>query len=139
MRCQCESRRPGSARRGVLGGAGDETSAAGSPPVVATRIAVEELEAWFLGDVDALRDVYPRLPATLPHRQAFRDPDAINGGCWEASERLLQKHGYHPAGLPKIDVADQVARRMNISSNRSSSFVQFRDGVRRLAQWKEVV
>jgi hypothetical protein len=29
------------------------------------RIAVEELEAWFFGDIEALRAVYPKLSATL--------------------------------------------------------------------------
>lgn len=48
---------------------------------VLNRLAVEELEAWFFGDVAALCSAYPRLPATLG---SYRDPDAIRGGTWEA-------------------------------------------------------
>jgi len=105
---------------------------------VATRIAVEELEAWLFGDVEALRQVYPRIPAALDRQARYRDPDAIVGGTWESLERVLQKHGYHPGGLPKIRVAGAVARHMDIEKNRSHSFAQFRDGVRRLVDVERV-
>jgi hypothetical protein len=32
---------------------------------VMNRIAVEELEAWFFGDVNALNQAYPKVPLTL--------------------------------------------------------------------------
>lgn len=105
---------------------------------VATRIAVEELEAWLFGDVEALRQVYPRIPATLDRQARYRHPDAIAGGTWESLERVLQKHGYHLGGLPKIRVAGAVARHMDIEKNRSRSFAQFRDGVRRLVDVERV-
>lgn len=47
---------------------------------VVNRIAVEELEAWFFGDWSALQAAYPRVPATIPQKARFRDPDAIVGG-----------------------------------------------------------
>lgn len=105
---------------------------------VATRIAVEELEAWLFGDVEALRQVYPRIPATLDRQARYRDPDAIAGGTWESLERVLQRHGYHLAGLPKIRVAGAVARHMDVERNRSRSFAPFRDGVRRLVDVERV-
>lgn len=106
--------------------------------IVATRIVIEELEAWFLGDLKALRAVYPRVPANLDRRAAFRDPDAIAGGTWEALERVLQQHGYHSGGLPKIAIAEGIGPHMNIDNNRSHSFAQFRDGVRRLVEAERV-
>lgn len=105
---------------------------------VATRIAIEELEAWLFGDVEALRRVYPRIPPSLNRQARFRDPDAIAGGTWESLERVLQKHGYHSGGLPKIRVAGAVARHMDVENNRSRSFAQFRDGVRRLVDVERV-
>ena len=48
------------------------------------RLAVEELEAWFFGDVDAMATAYPRVPRTLAQRAPYRDPDRIKGGTWEA-------------------------------------------------------
>lgn len=92
---------------------------------VVNRIAVEELEAWFLGDPDALRAEFPRLPASLGERAGFRDPDAVAGGTHEALARLLAQHGYYQAGLAKIDLARRMGRRMTWATNRSRSFQVF--------------
>lgn len=109
-------------------------SDAGLPAdVVVCRIAIEELEAWFLGDVPALRTVYPQLPASLAQQAKYRDPDGIVGGTWEALEHVLVKNGYR-RGLRKVETAANVARHMNVESNRSRSFEVFRDGVRRLVK-----
>jgi hypothetical protein len=99
--------------------------------LLVNRIAVEELEAWFFGDVPALRHRYPRVPASLDEQARYRDPDAISG-TWEALEHVLQKHGYHSAGLPKTVAAADIAKHMNVERNRSQSFRAFRDGLRRL-------
>ena len=61
---------------------------------VANRIAIEELEAWFFGDWAAVQAAYPRVPATIPQRAGYRDPEAILGGTWEALERVLKRAGY---------------------------------------------
>lgn len=96
------------------------------------RIAVEELEAWFFGDVPAICAAYPRVPVSLGQQAKYRDPDAIAGGTWEALERVLQKGGYHLGGLAKVAAATEIAHHMNVDVNRSRSFLVFRDGVRRL-------
>jgi len=98
---------------------------------VVNRIVVEELEAWFLGDVSALVTAFPGLPESLSHRQAFRDPDAVRGGTWEALHRLLKKSGYYAGSskLPKIDVARRVAKHMDPARNRSASFRAFATGL----------
>lgn len=97
------------------------------------RVAVEELEAWFLGDVPALSAAYPKVPPTLSNRRGFRDPDAIPNGTWEALQRVLQGAGYYRGGgLPKIEAARAIAARMNVEQNQSRSFRVFRDGVRRM-------
>jgi len=72
---------------------------------VLNRLCVEELEAWFLGDVKAITAAYPGVPPSLAQRAGFRDPDAILGGTWEALERVLQRAGYHRGGLEKIKAA----------------------------------
>ncbi len=99
---------------------------------VVNRIAVEELEAWFFGDIPALCGAYPRIPASLGGQAKYRDPDAIRGGTWEALERVLQARGYHPGGLAKTVAATEIAQHMDVDANRSRSFQAFRDGVRRL-------
>ncbi len=99
---------------------------------VINRIAVEELEAWFFGDVPALCAAYPRVPASLGQRAKYRRPDAILGGTWEALEHVLQEHGYHSGGLAKVAAATKIAQHMNVDGNCSRSFQVFRDGIRRL-------
>lgn len=99
---------------------------------VVNRIAVEELEAWFFGDVSALCAAYPRVPASLGGQTKYRDPDAIAGGTSEALERVLQASDYHRGGLAKVAAATEIAQHMKVDDNRSRSFQVFRDGVRRL-------
>lgn len=100
--------------------------------LVLNRIAVEELEAWFFGDGNAINQAYPRVPASLDQKAAYRDPDSIRGGTWEALERELQRCGYHMAGLAKVGAASAIAQCMNVELNRSTSFCAFRDGLRGL-------
>jgi len=99
---------------------------------VLCRVAVEELEAWFLGDVEAIRAVYPKVPATLARRAGLRDPDGVKGGTWEALDRALRRAGY-PQGLVKTAAAREIATHMDPDRNWSHSFCVFRDGIRRLA------
>jgi len=96
------------------------------------RIAIEELEAWFFGDVPALVKAYPGISPTLDKKAKFRDPDAIRGGTWEALERVLQRAGYFRAGLAKIKAADNIARHMDPRRNRSHSFKVFISGLESL-------
>ncbi len=93
---------------------------------------VEELEAWYFGDIEALRTAYPRLPASLGAKATFRNPDAIAGGTWEALDRELKRAGYRE-GLAKFAAAQAIAPHLDPERNRSRSFQVFRDGVRRMA------
>lgn len=115
-------------------GAGLRTPEGGqcSAVYVLNRIAVEEVEAWFFGDVEALCAAYPGVSTSLANRAPYRDPDAIRGGTWEALERVLKRAGYYPAGLPKIEVARQISTHMDPKRNRSRSFQTFRSGIARL-------
>ena len=96
---------------------------------VVNRIAIEELEAWFFGDWSAVQAAYPRVPATLPQKAGFRDPDAVAGGTWEALERVLKKAGYFSTGLRKVELARSVAAHMNPPNNTSRSFQKFAGAV----------
>jgi len=100
---------------------------------VLTRLAVEELEAWFFGDLDAVRAAYPRVPDSLERKSRFRNPDAIAGGTWEALEQVLRRAGYHKTRLPKKKAAKAIAEHMNPDRNRSRSFRTFRTGLLALA------
>ena len=100
---------------------------------VLNRLAIEELEAWFFGDVEALHSTYPRISLDLRNKAKYRDPDSIAGGTWEALERELKRVGYYTGGLPKISVAREVSLHMVPERNRSHSFQVFRQGLLEIA------
>lgn len=100
--------------------------------ILLNRIAIEELEAWFLGDATAIHQAYPKIPKSFEAQQRYRDPDAIKGGTWEALEALLQKKGYYRGGLNKVEAARSIAEYMQPGNNRSSSFQCFCSGVQAL-------
>lgn len=95
---------------------------------VANRIAIEELEeleAWYFGDWQVVRTVYPRVPPTIRQQRGYRDPDQIAGGTWEAFERVLQLHGYFKHGLRKIEAARVLDAQVDVGRNDSASFGYF--------------
>lgn len=96
-------------------------------PDTLVRLACQELEAWYLGDLEALAEAFkePRLcgPAM---RKRFVDPDA-----WQKPSVEVQRV------LPQFQKG-QGARRMGVAlrgadESRSRSFQVFVVGVRRLA------
>lgn len=96
---------------------------------VINRIAIEELEAWYFGDWEAVHTAYPRVPVTIPQRSSYRNPDNIAGGTWEAFERVLQRAGYFKSGLSKIEAARTIAPHINPTRNTSHSFQAFRNAI----------
>jgi hypothetical protein len=105
------------------------TPAGDAPWQLVNRIAIEELEAWYFGDWAAVRAAFPRVSASVPRRQGFRDPDAIAGGTWEAFERVMQAHGYFEGGLTKIDTARAIGRSVDPARSTSRSFRAFATAV----------
>ncbi|MDB6155881.1 MAG: hypothetical protein JWL90_4334 [Chthoniobacteraceae bacterium] len=99
-----------------------KSAAAGGRFVVLNRIVVEELEAWFIGDPAALADAFPGVSRQLGSKVAYRKPEAIAGGTWEALERVLQRAGYYAGGISKIEVARCMANQMDPDRNTSPSF-----------------
>lgn len=97
---------------------------------VVNRIAVEELESWFIGDAAALRLAFSSLPTVDVGKGIFRNPD--NGGSWEALHRFLKKHGIYKNSYPKIDAARRIAANLDLQANRSRSFQVFVQGVEAL-------
>ena len=100
----------------------------GAPAQVIIRIAVEELESRFFGDVPALRAAFPGVPVDLAKKAKFREPDEIKN-AWESLEAVLQRAGHFPTGLQKIRCARSIAAHMDPGNNRSTSFCVFRDAL----------
>ena len=113
-----------------------KTSAPGGDFDVVNRIVIEELEAWYFGDIEAVAAGWPGVPARTARQAAFRDPDAIAGGTHEAFLALLRRSGHlkGAARLPKIDAARRMGGLMNPGRNRSGSFHHFLTGLQVLSE-----
>lgn len=97
---------------------------------VISRLAIEELEAWFFGDVEAMHAAYPRIPISLQSKAKYRNSDAIRGGTSEALEHLLIQKNYYRGRVPKPIVAQNIAQYMEPNRNRSKSFQVFVEGLK---------
>ena len=105
------------------------SQAGGRPWQLVNRVVIEELEAWYFGDWEAVRSAYPRVSPTVPNQSRYRNPDSVRGGTWEAFERILKGRGYFRTGLRKIEAARTVAAYIDPARNRSHSFTKFRDAL----------
>ena len=110
----------------------------GCDPKPATRfcIAIEEGEAWFLGDPAAIKSAYPNADA---HALSAYVNDSICG-TWErladavypGGSKALARKAWHVIGAEKTRWAEDIAPRMNVERNQSPSFCFFRDQLRSL-------
>ena len=106
-------------------------------PSTLFRIAIEEGEAWLLGDRAAVKSAYPNATDEVLNRYV---QDSICG-TWEvladaihpSGASQLKALGYPIAGIAKCDWARNIAPHMDVDKNKSKSFQVFRDGVRKLA------
>ena len=96
--------------------------------------AVEEGEAWFLGDIPAIKNAYPRANDAV--LKAYVN-DSICG-TWECladaiypggSQSLSQK-GWQAVGTEKSKWAEKITPNMIPNNNNSPSFCYFRDKIR---------
>lgn len=77
------------------------------------RIACQELEAWYLGDADALIDEYGKFRSKLSAAKR-RAPDDVSSPSREI-QRLLPQ-------FTKVGGARRMGTRVDPKSNRSTSF-----------------
>ncbi len=92
---------------------------------VLIRIACQELEAWYLGDMDAIKQAYPNFAIEKHKNKAkFRNPDKLN--AYDELQKILPE-------FQKIASAREISKKISISesTNKSTSFNQFISGVYR--------
>lgn len=100
------------------------------------RMAIEEMEAWYLGDRVALQKAYPRAKRDVLERYVQDSvcntwellADAVHAGGVAA----IKKVGWPLPGQIKHEWAEKIGPFMNINQNTSPSFEKFRDGLLRL-------
>lgn len=100
------------------------------PPVL-FRLAIEEVESWFISDVNALRSAYPkRLKKAVVNGI---EPDAIIG-AWETLARALQFDESSAGPGVKLEWAERISPHLNLDLPRSPSLIKFIEGVGRLVK-----
>ena len=107
-------------------------------PLARFCIAIEEGEAWLLGDIPAIKSAYPK--AKDQALKAYKNDSVC--GTWErladavypGGEEALAKKGWQGVGREKSIWAEKIAPRMDVESNKSPSFRYFKDTLRRLSQ-----
>jgi len=100
-------------------------------------IAIEEGEAWLLGDSKAIKSAYPHAKSTI--LDAYK-PDSICG-TWEqladavykGGARKLSEHGWQTVGAEKSAWARNITPRLELAKNQSPSFNYFRNKLIELA------
>jgi hypothetical protein len=106
-------------------------------PDVHFCLAIEEGEAWLLGDPEAVRAAYPMAKEAVLMRYG---QDSICG-TWElladaihhGGHRALERGGYQVAGAAKCQWAARIAPLMEVGRNVSPSFGHFRKCLEDLA------
>ena len=94
---------------------------------IATRIAMQELEAWYFGNWLAVCAAY-RVPENMPKNKRYRNPDAIPD-TWENFERILKQAGYFKQGMRKVEVATNIGARFVPGNCISKSFQVFQNAI----------
>ena len=99
-------------------------------------IAIEEGEAWLLGDIPAIKAAYPQAEDGVLNRY---QNDSICG-TWErladavfvGGSNALKNKG--AVGREKSAWAEKIAPQMNVDNNASPSFRYFREKIRELTR-----
>jgi len=107
-------------------------------PTTRFCIAVEEGEAWLLGDIDAVLHAYPR--AKKPVLESYTN-DSICG-TWElladaihlGGLKTLKASGWQTIGAEKSSWAQNITPHMEVENNKSPSFCYFRSKLREMAE-----
>lgn len=101
-------------------------------------IAIEEGEAWFLGDIPAIKAAYPRAKEAVLNAYVN---DSICG-TWESladavydgGSAVLAAKGWQAVGAEKSQWSERISPHINVTTNTSPSFVYFRQKVLELAK-----
>jgi len=102
------------------------------------RIAIEETEAWLLGDANAIKTAYPNVKRSSLDKyenDSICDTwELLADAIYRGGHRKLLSQGYPKIGMEKCQWAEKIAPHMNLEENKSPSFQCFRRGIETLLQ-----
>lgn len=100
-------------------------------------IAIEEGEAWFLGDFPAIKAGYPKSKAkvlsTYVNDSICGTWEKLADATYPGGASALSAKGWQMVGAEKSKWAETISRNMDIDNNQSPSFCYFCDKLRELA------
>jgi hypothetical protein len=95
------------------------------------RIACKELEAWFLGDLLAVNQAYPRFkPDQYQNKAEFRNVDRITNPN-KYLLKIIPEYS-NRSTLPKLAVSEAISPFLDLTRNRSSSFNNTISAIKRI-------
>lgn len=107
-----------------------------SAPHTLYRLAIEEVEAWYLGDRQALTNAYPRAKADVLNRYVQDSVcdtwELLADAIYPGGSSAIKKAGWPLPGQVKHDWAEKIGPLLDPDRNVSPSFGKLRDGLRRL-------
>lgn len=100
------------------------------------RLAIEEMEAWYLGDRQALLSSYPkaRKDALSRYQQdtVCDTWELLADAVYPGGSARIRDMGWPLPGQIKHEWAERIGPLMNVEQNNSPSFRKLCDGLRRL-------
>ncbi|MDR2390331.1 MAG: DUF4276 family protein [Planctomycetota bacterium] len=116
----------------------DILSACRRKPETRFCLAIEEGEAWFLGDIPAVKAAYPAAKDVILNK--YKNDSICGTWEWLADavykdgSTALSARGWQAVGAEKSRWAEKIGPHMNVAKNASPSFVHFREKLRELAE-----
>ena len=100
------------------------------------RLAIEEAEAWYFGDRQALLAAYPRAKADVLGRYVQDSVcdtwELLADAVYKGGSAAIKRAGWPLPGQVKCEWAETIGPLLDPDRNLSPSFGKLRDGLRRL-------
>lgn len=88
--------------------------------------AIEEMEAWLLGDIEAIRKAYPNAKMSVlssyTNDSICNTWECLADAIYKGGSKELKKKDYYSIGAEKISWATNICPYMDIDNNSSDSF-----------------
>lgn len=105
-------------------------------PTTLFRLAIEEMEAWYLGDRAAVVKAYPRAKHDVLNRyvqdSVCNTWELLADAIYPGGSAAIKKAGWPLPGQVKHEWADRIGPLLDTQRNASPSFNKLRDGLQRL-------
>ena len=105
-------------------------------PVTQFCLAIEEGEAWLLGDLPAVKSAYPRVKESVlggyKNDSICRTWECLADAVFPGGSEALSGRGWQAVGAEKSAWAEKISPNLNVADNKSPSFQYFRSKLREL-------